>query len=212
MVDMSTLLDRLQVQQQQHHIIQTSTKLFGSYGVKAMTMDDIAVNCGISKKTLYRLFENKYELLEVVIANIHIRLSEAFSAIRECGNAIEEVMLSLPLILKIFRSINYRMLLELEKYHYDIWRKVEAFRQEVIRDFILANLRRGQAEGLYRDDVDFEIIATMRLQQLIQLHSMSDMVNSNVPYALEQLTHHYLSGVATTRGRNQLKKLGQTTT
>ena len=170
-------------------------------------MDDIASNCGISKKTLYRFFENKYELLQVVIATINIRVSEAIYALRESDNAIEEVFLSLPLTLKIFREINYRMLLELEKYHYEIWRKVEAFRQQVVLDFNRANLQRGLEEGLFRGDIDLDIMATMRLQQLIQLNAMSGTDPSNVPHVLQQLTNHYLSGVATTRGHNQIKKL-----
>ena len=207
MVDTSTVDEMSLTKKQQDHIIQTATELFGSYGVKTITMDDIASNCGISKKTLYRVFENKYELLQVVVATINIRVSEAIYALRESDNAVEEVFLSLPLTLKIFREVNYRMLLEIEKYHYEIWRKVEVFRQQIILDFIRANLQRGLEEGLFRDDLDLDVMAHMRLQQLNQIHSVSGTNHSDVPHMLQQMTIHYLSGVATNRGRNQISKL-----
>ena len=195
------------MKQQQDRIIETAVALFGSYGVKTVTMDDIADTCGISAKTLHRFFENKYELLQVIIADIHVRLSQDLHTLQHSANAVEEVLLSLPLTLKIFRDINYRMLIDIEKYHYEIWRKVDTFRQQVILDFIRVNLQRGLGEGLFREEIDVDVIASMRLHQLIQLHSMSAANPSNMEHVLQEISLHYLSGIATEKGRGEIYSL-----
>jgi hypothetical protein len=120
---------------------------------------------------------------------------------------MEEVFLSLPLTLNIFQEIKYKLLDELEKYHFEIWRKVEAFRQQVILDFIRANLQRGLEEGLFRNDIDLDVIASMRLQQLIHLHSISATEHSDIRYLLQQQTNHYLSGIATGKGHEEIERL-----
>ncbi len=198
------MVSNAQVKQLQDRIVETAVGLFGSYGVKTVTMDDIADNCGISSKTLNRFFENKYELLQVIIADIHVRLSQELHLLQDSENAVEEVLRSLPFTLKIFRDINYRMLVDLEKYHFEIWRKVDAFRQQVILDFIRVNLQRGVHEGFFSDEMDLDVIASMRLQQLIQLHNLSAANPSNMEYVLFEVTHHYLSGMATEKGREEI--------
>lgn len=190
---------------QQEIIITKAIELYSRYGIKLMTMEDIATACGISKKTLYGNFENKYALIEVVVAQMTAELMTGYGQLsRSSDNAIAEVVYSLQHLEKLFRSMNYRMLDDIEKYYHEIWRKVDSFKHEAGVDFIENNINRGRAEGLYKDTFHVGIISTMRLHQLEMIHKHT--AAQALQQTLHQITTHYITGIATNKGLEELKK------
>jgi AcrR family transcriptional regulator len=188
-------------------LLNTALHLFSRYGMKAMTMDDIARACGISKKTLYKQYENKTQLVDALITAAVDRIKNDYADnTANSVNAIEETINLLRHFEVICKHINFRMLMDLQKYYYQSWLRVDAFKQKMWQEIIEENLKRGRAEGLYSDEFDKGIIAGMRLQQLAFMHQTA-LYNLSLHETLMQVTIHYLKGIATSKGLTLIKKI-----
>lgn len=188
-------------------LLNTTLNLFSRYGIKQMTMDDVARACGMSKKTLYRTYENKAQLVDALVLTSVEQIRNDYRAmIQASADAVEETISVLRHFEAICKRINYRMLLDLEKYYYDSWLRIDTFRQKIWRDIITENLQRGRSEKLYNDEFDKGIIATMRLQQLAFMHQTA-MQNLALHETLLQVTIHYLKGIATPKGLARIKEI-----
>ena len=141
-------------------IIEKVWKLFHQYGIKSITMDDVSHELAISKKTLYELFSDKWNLVDQVvdrgIENQRILISEAK---KDSPNAIHEVFsvfkVYLQMVKERFPSFEY----DLKKYYPDIAARLNKIKRKEIIENTLSNLQRGKDEGLYREDLDAEIIS-----------------------------------------------------
>lgn len=185
---------------QQEGVITRAVELFGRYGVKLVTMDDVAAACGLSKKTIYQLFQNKDDLIQTAVAKLALDYTQAYQAIRNKQRSVlEEVLDSVGIIEKAFCQLSPRMLAGLHKYHYNSWLKIMALREGVLLDFIKSNLRRGQDEGCYHRRFDNDIIAAMRLRELVALYeSLPEPIDpAALHHTLTQIARHYLAGLVT---------------
>jgi len=194
---------------QQALITDKAIQLFGQYGVKTITMDDVASACGMSKKTIYNLFENKDDLIQTVIAQLTTNYTQSYNAIRKSSStAPEEVLASIEVIETAFRQINHRLVSEVYKYHFTTWKKIDMFRDSVVLDFIKSNLQRGQEQGYYHNCFDNKIIAQMRLRELNSLHGSYEDISDRfrLHEVLTQVSFHYLAGIVTPKGAQILKK------
>src|SRR6478609_6970863 len=129
MVDMSTGIYNPAVK---NRVLETAGRLFAIQKPSAVTMMEIALASGIDEEMLYMHFEDKRQLLQVFIAEMHIQLSAAFFRLRSAENAVVELQNSTGVTLEIFQSLHSEMLLEIESDYPEIWRKVETLRDQVI--------------------------------------------------------------------------------
>lgn len=184
-------------------ILETALKMFRIYGIKGVTMFDIARDCGISKKTVYEHFSDKQALIDEGMQQL-LQSHTAFfqHAIKEADNAIDELVRSMKYITGIAKTLNPVMLFEIHKYHPETWSTIENFRGNCILFGIKENLKRGMAEGVYRQNLNIEIVARMRQ---LQLDAAFDPVqypaeNFEMHEVMEQVTAHYILGIATIKG------------
>ncbi|GEP95062.1 TetR/AcrR family transcriptional regulator [Chitinophaga cymbidii] len=184
-------------------ILETALRLFRTYGIKSITMQDIARECGISKKTVYEHFADKSELVDSFtefLTNTHCTSMK--TACAEGHDAVEELVLSLRQTELLVKSINPILLFELEKYHPTAWKKITDFKQQFITQTIKDNLERGIREGLYRSNIRIHIIAHMRLMQLDSafnpLHFPA--TEFDIHEVMYEVTEHYIHGIATPEG------------
>lgn len=185
-------------------ILETAGRLFSIQKPSTLSMAEIALASGIDEEMLYMHFEDKRQLLQVFIAEMHIQLSAAFFRLRASDNAVIELQNSAGVTLEIFQSLHAEMLAEIESDYPEIWRKVEALRDHVIFDFILANLKRGRNEGLYRQDLDLDFAAWNRLQDLMQLHARAETNIAVLDHELNLLTEKYLQDILSPMGQDEL--------
>lgn len=175
-------------------------------------MDDVARACGISKKTLYSMFANKYELVETLIAGITSWFSTSYNEVRKSSaDAIDEVFGTIKIVEPLYRKMHYRMFDDLERHYYQVWRKVESFKIETGLELISGNIRRGIQEGLFADRYDINIMAEMRLNQLDMIHRQTAEKGS-LYTTLHQTTEHYLRGLATANGIKRIDNFSHTST
>ncbi|MFL5773510.1 MAG: TetR/AcrR family transcriptional regulator [Flavisolibacter sp.] len=190
-------------------ILVKSNELFNRYGIRSVSMDDIAAQLGMSKKTLYQYYSDKDELVNEVFDNV---LTSNKSQCIECSklgeNAIHEVFVSFDMTEELLRTMNPSVLFDMQKYHPSAYRKFEEFRNNFLYKLIKSNLERGIKEELYRSEIDTDVITRYRLHSIL-LSFNPDVFpssKSNMVYIEQQLLEHFLYGLATSKGEKLIQK------
>lgn len=143
--------------------------LFKKYGVRSVSMDDIARHLSISKKTIYRYFKDKDEVVLLATkAYLEMEMKEYKEVEQKAQNAIEELVGVNQCMRKDFKDINPSLLFDLEKYYPTSWQEWLNFKYVFIMNYIAKNLRRGIDEGYIRSEIDPDVIARMRVEQVEQ--------------------------------------------
>lgn len=194
------------------HILIEADKLFCQYGIKSVTMDDIAKHLAMSKKTIYQYFSDKNQMV-VTLINNRLRAEEMRMAtnICEAENTVQEVWNAISHLKEMFSKLNPVMFYDMQKYHPEAWNAFQRFRDEQLFKCITRNLEKGIAEGNYRPDINVEIVATMRIEQIDTIFNPSVFPVSRFDLAkvMVQLTEHYLYGICTLQGHKLINKYKQ---
>lgn len=187
----------------EERILNKAQDLFFSYGIRSVTMDDIARQMGISKKTIYQFYTDKNSIVEKVIGNlIEDHGNKVVSYHQEAENAIHEVALQMQDMAKLFQQMNAGVLFEVQKYFPKAWQTLNGHKYECVLLGIKNNLKKGIEEGLYRPDLNIKLVAQIRLVQLSSVLNQQDFPPLDFDYrsVLAQITELYLYGIATTKG------------
>lgn len=187
----------------EERILNKAQELMFQSGVKHVTMDDLANQLGISKKTIYQYFKDKDSLVSSVVehelTNHSLLCNQCMQA---ADNAVHEIFLLMKVIQEMFNRMNPLALFEIEKYYPIAFEKIKKHKDDFIFSMISANLEKGIAEGLYRKDVDVTILSKYRLEtSLIPFNiqvfhpSKFDLLKVNL-----QIIEHFVYGVATLEG------------
>lgn len=177
--------------------------MFWRYGVKSVTMDDIAKELGISKKTIYQQFNDKDAIVkDVVEREMQCEQTDMERLEAEASNPIDEVMRTSDYIRASFATVSPVLLNDLKKYHPKAWTIFQKHKHEHIIQGISGNLQRGIAAGLYRDDIDVDVLARMRVEQIEM--AFDPAIFPPQKFAIievhTQLIHHFLRGILTDQG------------
>lgn len=189
-------------------IIEGAADLFLKYGLKTVTMDDIARHLAISKKTIYQYFNDKNELVNTV-AKMHMELEkkQIEEIQNQTSNTIEELIMMTKCMRENHNRINPVVFLELKKYYKKAWQIYLEYKSNVFYQSILSSLKRGIAEGVFRSDINVEILATMRME-LVQLSFNDDIFprdKFDFREVQNQLSQHFLNGLLTIKGKEQIE-------
>jgi hypothetical protein len=148
-------------------IIENTSDIFMRYGIKSVTMDDVARELKISKKTLYKYVDDKLDLVCKVMhmqCSMDQKFMSGFTA--ESSNAIDESLMMTEYVGGKLKSIHPSIHYDLEKYYPEAWGMFYDHKHEYIYNSMVANLERGIAEGLYRDNLNVEIIAKLYVSKI----------------------------------------------
>jgi AcrR family transcriptional regulator len=173
------------------------------YGIKSITMDDVARELGISKRTLYQYVTDKEDLVGKFIDNEILHRQEEICKCFKVGfNAIEELFEISMFMNKIMRAQNTATEYDLKKYYPSHYEKTIKARRDGIYNYILTNLKKGIKEGLYRKELNKEIIAKLYLWRsenahLDELFTVEEFTSNKL--FVELLTYH-VRGIATEKG------------
>ncbi len=139
-------------------ITEEAANMFRTYGIRAVTMDMLANQLGISKRTIYEIFRDKDELLRGVLKFMAEKQQELVQKVfGKSENVIEAIFTLLDLMSAHFRKMSPAFKLDMEKYHNDI---LAALRENDQMPYYIDNaemLKRGIKEGIFRDDIDIEV-------------------------------------------------------
>lgn len=183
--------------------------MFMRFGIKSITMDDVAHELGISKKTLYQMVESKDDLvIKVLDHHIAREKSQCLCMAQEADNAIEEIFIIMDSNSQELAQMKTNILNDLQKYHRDAWLMIRNFQYDFVLKIIRDNIVRGRKEGLYREDFDLDIIAKLHLSTVFNLFDeqlFPSGSNSKVTLFKEYMMH-FLHGIVSAKGLAYLKK------
>jgi TetR/AcrR family transcriptional regulator, cholesterol catabolism regulator len=189
-------------------IITQVGRLYHRYGIKSVTMDDIAKQLGISKKTLYEHFTDKEDIVRRVLMMELLKGDEEFRKIESDKlNAIEELFEVYKRIKCVFRDYNASMEYDIRKYYPDLFMKIRDSRRKRMLEASYNNMTKGKKEGLYRSDLNARILSrlhTLRIENLFEndLFSIEELVSFKV---FHELFVYHLNGIMSDRGREFFK-------
>jgi TetR/AcrR family transcriptional regulator, cholesterol catabolism regulator len=190
-------------------IVNHAVELFVRSGIRAITMDDISSEAGVSKRTIYENFKDKDELLRACLAFIdehHARETEQIMA--QSNNTIDLVFRFLKHGVKAINSINPLFLADLKKYHYRIWKETYSINSDKYLSQTFTILKKGINEGLFRKDVDIEIVANLLNEQLILMSDerIFPSLKFSKTVVFENIIINFFRGIATGKGLEIIDK------
>lgn len=191
-------------------IVEAAAGLFRTYGIRSVTMDSIAGNLGMSKRTIYEAFSDKDELILSVLKMMAERQKLLIEKlISDSGNSIEAIFRLLEMSRDHFQAMSPAFFADLKKYHHEV----------IVKSSDISNMaeirnnrkviERGVEEKLFRDDIDPDIV-----NRCLFLLGQSIVDNDLFPY--DQFTRHeiikntfinYLRGISTPRGLKMIDEL-----
>jgi len=153
-------------------ILERTVELFAEFGIRNLNMDDISRSLGISKKTLYQYVKSKEDLIEKLFCFDDFKMDAQFAKIKaEDLNAIE-VLIRVSLIAsEEMGKLDAKIKFELKKYYEPIFNQSMVRKQNHIFSLISKNIEKGIAEGLYRPDLNIELVAGLYVRNLVLMHN-----------------------------------------
>jgi AcrR family transcriptional regulator len=184
------------------------------YGTKSITLDDIASRMGISKKTIYSCCPDKKNLVDrIVVDYLSSHRADAERVRAESRHAIDEVLQMARLARARMEQVSPAFLFDLNKYYPDIWARFEQYRTHEIFGQVVDVIKRGQQEGLFRMDLDTEIVAAMHLQHIRLLTDPGQQPRPERPVGemIRQIISVFLQGIVTRKGLDVMSQLEKET-
>lgn len=187
-------------------IISKSKDIFLKLGFKSVTMDDIASEMGISKKTIYKYFSNKDILIESSIELAHGEVQEIIAKIEAQNlNAIEDNFEMKRMFREMFKGADTSPLYQLKKHYPDIYEKVNIVQIDILSDCFRKNIIKGIKEGLYRTEVDID--EYVKFYQILIFDINENTLLEKDSHILEQKALEYhIRALATLAGIIELDK------
>lgn len=189
-------------------IVADAAAIFWTYGIRSVTMDDLAARIGISKKTLYLYVKDKNDLVGRVVDRVLGDFAGCTACGTKDGNAIDELYAITSNVADKLRSLHPAIHFDLEKYHPEAFRRMMDVRRKQVYASAAANMERGIMEGLYRDDLNIPIIATLYLSRFEVVFNgqlfPADRFNSDQLHW--ELFRYHVRGIASAKGVKYLMR------
>ena len=187
-------------------ILQKSTDMFLRLGFKSITMDDIACEMCISKKTIYKYFSNKDLLIEESVQMVHKEVHETITKIvSQNFNAIEENFEIRRMFKEMFKSAESSPIYQLKKHYPEIYEKVLTMQVSVCEECFRDNIIKGIKEGLYRKDLDIENYVKFYYTLIFNINENTMLEKDAQELELKALEYH-IRAMATLTGIKELEK------
>lgn len=186
------------------NILFKAGELFHKYGIRSISMDEIARELGISKKTIYQYFKDKDDIVYQVIQRKIETEKIEFDAVYDASeDAIDELIRLSHCLRNNLNKINPSLLFDIQKYHPRSWDLWIDFKNNFIKNNVLKSIERGKEEGFFRPQIDAEILATFRIEQ-VQI-SFDDRIfpRDKFDFTEVQMTlfDHFVHGLLTVKGQ-----------
>lgn len=183
-------------------------ELFYRYGIKSVTMDDVARELGISKKTLYQHIDNKKDLIECIIDDHIVNEKHCLTEITgDAKDPVEQILMVARYVLKVLREVKPTAIYDLKKYYRDTWKRMDKFHLEYVYQMIKANIDEGMAQGLYRQNINSDIIAKLYVGKTMLLtdEQLFPMREYDRDTLFEEYITYHLRGIVSDKGLEKLK-------
>lgn len=186
------------------NIIDTASKAFFTYGIKSITMDEIASSAGISKRTLYQLFKDKEELLLGTIINSQIEMARfTEELLKETDNVLEIILKTYNYIVRKYQSTDKRFFEDLTRYPEAYKILAQGQKRDISQS--VAFFKKGVTQGIFRDDVNYELFCEIMREQFHVFISSSIFSRYSFLEVHRNIIFIHLRGISTEKGAQELE-------
>jgi TetR/AcrR family transcriptional regulator, cholesterol catabolism regulator len=179
------------------------------YGIRSISMDDIAAHLGMSKKTIYQYFKDKDELIEAVVDEVIETNQYACKAdISRSENAVHEIFLVMDMMAEMFKTMNPSILHDMQKYHPAAFAKFSKHKNEFLYNVCSQNLQRGIKEELYRPEMSVDILCRYRVETMFIPFNpeFQQKLKHSLGKIEEEILVHFLFGLVSLKGYKLIMK------
>ncbi len=181
--------------------------MFVRFGLKSVTMDDIAKELAMSKKTIYQYVKDKTELVQLTInknvCDHQVNTDKIFKTIK---HPIDQMIAIFEMVHQRTKGMNPSVLFDLKRAYPEAFKKFNSFREEYIFNRILENLENGVKQGLYRNDFDIVVIAKFYIASIDYILSPKKGEEQEMGHKQYELMNYHLRGIVTEKGLEYLKE------
>ncbi len=193
-------------------IRQKARDLYMQFGLRSVSMDDIANSMGMSKKTIYQYYADKDELVGAVIhEELQQNQATCESDKKAAHNAVHEIFLAMDMVVELFSAMNPSLIYDMQKYHPNAFIKFQQHKNDYLYNSIMDNIQRGTDEGLYREHLHADILSRYRLESMMLPFNpdFQSKLKYNLAKIEEEFMIHFLFGLASPKGYKLIQKYQQ---
>lgn len=184
-------------------ICNTTEKMFLRYGIKSITMDDVAKELAISKKTLYQYVTDKDDLVKkTILLHLHTMDYVCMNVCKSEENAIDQILKIAEMMINAHKEVNPTLIFDLKKFHPESYRIFTEHREFQLQKQIKENLNLGITQNLYRDDINISLTTGFYMALIEQTFSSEIKILSNLPFTekYSYLVNYHLHAICTQEG------------
>lgn len=184
-------------------ILDKTVELFFEFGIRNLNMDDISRSLGISKKTLYQYVKSKEDLIEKLFYYDEMKWNLEFSKIKvDELNAIEILLKVSLLVYEEMGKLNPKLKFELKKYYEPNYHHFMVRKQNHIFNQMSKNIQKGINEGVYRSDVNVELVAGLYVRNLEDMHNKDYCMIENITFdqLFQVMFENHIRAISTPEG------------
>jgi AcrR family transcriptional regulator len=193
-------------------ILIKAEEMFMQYGIRSVSMDDIANNLGMSKKTLYQYYADKDELVHAVVdGHINEIQDDCLNCRKDAKDAIHEIFITMERIMEEFSNMNPMLLYDLEKFHFKAYQRFRDHKDRFLLQIIRDNMEWGIKDELYRSDLNVDVLSKFRIESMMIPFNVSVFPPGkyNLAATSELIIEHYIYGLATIKGHKLIQKYNE---
>lgn len=194
---------------QQTALLLKASELFKKHGVKGLTMDDVAKEMGMSKKTIYRYVKDKADLVKQSM-EFYLKADqhELDTILQKSENAVDEIIQMVRYFIAQTQGLDALVLLDIQKYYTEAWDLYNDYRYKFVLSLMADNMRKGIKEGYYRDDFDADIVSRIFISGVDILTDQrlfpAKVYMFNDLYL--QFIQYHLRGIVSARGQEYIEQ------
>jgi hypothetical protein len=191
-------------------ILEKATDMFLNFGFKSVTMDDLAHEMGISKKTIYTHYQNKTALVEDCTSHLFCTISEGIDHICSLGkNPIEELYEIKKFALLHLKDEKSSPQYQLQKYYPKIHDRIKLKQYEMMQECVVDNVMRGIKLGIYRENLNIDFVSRIYFSGVTSIkdHKLFPINQFPVIKLMDDFLEYHLRGIVTPKGRTILNSI-----
>ncbi|MCX6269873.1 MAG: TetR/AcrR family transcriptional regulator [Bacteroidetes bacterium] len=191
-------------------ILKESGRIFQQYGIRNVSMDDISRELGMSKKTLYQYVENKADLIQKILEYHHLAEKNIVVEQDWKGKNAIDVLLSISqLVCENMKGYKPILIFELQKYYPDLFRNFFDIKKQSVAKGLRCNLKSGIEQGLYRQNIDIEVITQLYVQNMQELHGLEMLNSGEVSFekVFQTMFDSHIRGIVNQQGLEYYEKI-----
>lgn len=190
-------------------ILEHAGKVFMRYGIKSITMDDVARELGISKKTLYQFFTDKNDLVKQCI-EMRMKADQCMydQISSEVTNAIDELFQVNKTLASQMGQVHPSIMFDLQKYHPEAYKVFKSNKASCLLASVIKNFKRGIEEGFYDETLDTDIMSRLYVSKIDAIFDTELFPNDkySLPTIHRELIVYHIRAIATPKGLKYLLK------